>query len=349
MKDWTTDFFEYGKLDNNLVNIKDVANGIKCNCKCPECDERLIAVNRIKGEKPRPHFRHYSNINCDPKAYQETVIHYLAKQLIESKGYITLPKISFLLSDEYRKYLTEIDPEISTYQYKGYPYINKKIEPYKLKFQEIIIEKKDKQIKPDIQIIIDKKTLIIEIAYTHQVDEKKLLKIRNNNIDGIEINLSDLQKHSTPELIEKAIYSEFNDRIIWLNNEKINALLKNRKKQALEVRQYIWENSINIKTYSNMKRVYCPINRIEKKEETVLIERVCKTCDYFIDIIPVTNHDKEFFEMEKKELQELGKDTSHLVEKYGNKIYYKAGFVLCIWHKRRDLENLIKASNKKAL
>ena len=33
------------KSTDNLVYIKDVENGLKCNCYCPECKKPLIAKN----------------------------------------------------------------------------------------------------------------------------------------------------------------------------------------------------------------------------------------------------------------------------------------------------------------
>lgn len=47
------------RLTHELVNAKDVPNGLNCDCFCTMCKENLIAVNQEI--KQRAHFRHSKN------------------------------------------------------------------------------------------------------------------------------------------------------------------------------------------------------------------------------------------------------------------------------------------------
>ncbi|MBQ5523446.1 MAG: hypothetical protein IIT86_11670 [Oscillospiraceae bacterium] len=51
----------YALQNGSIVNISDVESGLKCNCVCPACGERLVAK---KGNKMMHHFAHYSDANC---------------------------------------------------------------------------------------------------------------------------------------------------------------------------------------------------------------------------------------------------------------------------------------------
>ena len=83
-----TDPIRYAIHDKTkkIVYIKNADNGLSCNCKCLECDERLEAV---QGQIREWYFRHNKNINC--KGGQETAIHKLAKQIIVDNSQIVIP------------------------------------------------------------------------------------------------------------------------------------------------------------------------------------------------------------------------------------------------------------------
>ena len=136
----------------NLVFIDDVKNGLECNCKCPSCDEKMIAKNN--GKIKDHHFAHESGHTCE--RYRETLLHIWSKEIIENEKAIRIPDNT------------------------------------KLTFKEIYIERvvKEFQLKPDIIGILQDDTEIwIEIAKSHECDESKKNKIIENNIKCLEIKV----------------------------------------------------------------------------------------------------------------------------------------------------------------
>lgn len=144
--------------DNSLAFIEDVPNGLACGCVCPCCEEPLIARN--KGKYRKKHFAHSSG--CDCSGYYETALHLLAKEIIKTEKAIMLPK------------------------YRGF-------ESQQIVFEEVEIEeRKDcSNLQPDcVGITKEGLRLHIEFFVTHPVDDYKRSKIKNGNINCIEIKIS---------------------------------------------------------------------------------------------------------------------------------------------------------------
>lgn len=68
----------YAERDGNLIHISQVDSGLACGCICPVCHTPVIAR---KGAKRRHHFAHQPGAVCNA----ETVLHYIAKNLIYQK------------------------------------------------------------------------------------------------------------------------------------------------------------------------------------------------------------------------------------------------------------------------
>lgn len=140
-----------------LVFVDDVENGVKCNCTCPSCGEKMVAKNN--GEIKDHHFAHSSGSDCD--GYKETLLHIWSKQIIEDSKMLMIPN------------------------YKNLPW-------KKLNFKHIQIEQTDKltNLKPDIiGISDDGLELWIEIFVTHKCNEDKKRLINENSINCIEIKI----------------------------------------------------------------------------------------------------------------------------------------------------------------
>jgi len=160
----------FALLNNHLVHVDEVSNGLSCGCVCPKCGDDMVAKNQ--GVMKEHHFAHYSGSECE-HGY-ETMLHILAKKVINDHKKVLLPRL-----------YASIDGEITNLLIS-----EEKIENYK----KVVLEQKISDIVPDI-IVYDNNAvpLIVEIKVTHGIDDIKLEKIKKIGISTIEIDLSEVQ------------------------------------------------------------------------------------------------------------------------------------------------------------
>ncbi|MBN1054910.1 hypothetical protein DVW05_06040 [Clostridium botulinum] len=199
-------YFVFGERDNKIIHIDEISpseNGLKCNCICPSCGEKLKA--NTLGTHNKKYFSHKGNSNCINGL--ETTMHKFAKEVIEKEKKIKIPKLI------YNKNFKEF--EIVKEQVIG--------------FDKIELEKylSDFDFKPDIIISKNDIPLIIEVAVTHKVDEEKKNKIIKSNISTIEIYLDKdkIFQLSKVELANKIINDTENK--IWIFNRLEDSKKKN--------------------------------------------------------------------------------------------------------------------------
>ena len=203
---------KYGIRNGIEYHISEVESGLKCDCICPACGERLIAK---KGEniKPQNHFAHKSQLQCE-YAY-ETSVHYEAKRILNKYKKITLAYRkpifdTFNLNDFYNK--------ASNKQKLGL------IVPKTYEINNVMLEKKLHDIVPDIICTIQGKPVIIEIAVTSKVKDEKQEKIENIGIPVIEIDLSKLDRDIDEKDLElNVIENVYNKK--WYCNSKDEDLI----------------------------------------------------------------------------------------------------------------------------
>ena len=95
--------------DGRIVGIDTVIRGLACDCICPECSGRLVAV---KGEVYRHHFRHaVDTVACI--AARETALHKFAKQVICEECSVLLPDdLGAMRSAQAEVWLDGIRPDV---------------------------------------------------------------------------------------------------------------------------------------------------------------------------------------------------------------------------------------------
>lgn len=191
---------------NELVDIYQVPTGIKCDCFCPECGERLEAKNngKIKSKllfknQKTAHFAHVSNKLC--KNAFESSIHQLAKKTLEETKTILLPK--------YVEWGVKLFDSLSC------------------SFDEIqvekIYEKNGIRIIPDVTLIKGANILFIEFYKTHSIDRTKKEKIKSLGISTIEIDLNKIILKDNIEenqLIIKDFLETSVEHKTWIFNKK---------------------------------------------------------------------------------------------------------------------------------
>ncbi|SNY41195.1 Competence protein CoiA-like family protein [Orenia metallireducens] len=208
----------FGLRDGVLIDISELTDderGLKCNCICPHCKDKLIAR---MGEKKVHHFAHY-NLECEYAL--ESSLHIFAKQVLEKKKKIRLPKVIIDFENQvYGRIFEEFYSDM---------YID---------FDQVYLEKRINDIIPDVILVKDNVELLVEIKVTHKVDEEKLDKIKKLNISTIEIDLFDIwNKESDDSYFNK---NEVRNIIIhkidskeWLYNIKA----EERKKELLRLKK----------------------------------------------------------------------------------------------------------------
>ncbi|MNK05366.1 hypothetical protein D3C87_232460 [compost metagenome] len=258
----TTDFKD-ALRDGIPVHISDVENGINCNCVCPSCEQPLIAYNNQNNKKAH-HFQHQSLSSCSN--YYETMIHYWAKEIINEHRKISVPNHIFELSDYARNYF---------YHERREKYPKEKTLAKEVEFDNILVEKYQNGIKPDLICFVKNKQIHIEIAVTHFIDEVKANKINDLNVTSLEIDLSSIDRSMQKEELRNILLSGSIEKMKWFNNK--TTVQKQESKLLIHesIRQFIVNHVKEQKTYGKNNKIYkCPL----KKSESSLSN--CKGCRY---------------------------------------------------------------------
>lgn len=242
----------YGLKDNELVTIDEVDSGLKCNCVCPQCKQRLIAR---KGEVKEHHFAHYKVTDCGKAV--ETVTHRLSKDFIKQAKFFTTPPIYFP------------GTKVTI------------IEEAQVPIDDVKLESRLGFIVPDIIIESGTKSLIVEIRVTHGVDNEKTKKIRRLNLPTVEVFAGQVIKRLYTEkkyflndaeykriLIEESAYKR------WVHNSRAEEKFKQIKN---ELKNYCEEKEVKYLKFkfndsdfdfyfdTSTKEMYyvdnCPINK----------------------------------------------------------------------------------------
>lgn len=230
----------FGLRDNKPIHISEISDqekGLKCNCICPQCGQRLIA--RLGNKKVR-HFAHH-NENCE-KAFQ-TALHIFAKEVLKKNMRIRLPELKLRYNTCYKSIE---DFGKSPYELYDYDYFDEEayenkliVKECDLYFDRISIEQRIDNIISDIVVYKNEVPLLIEVAVTHFIDEAKLKRIRELKISTIEIdlNIDDIDYYKFDRnVIEKIIIEETKQKI-WIYNRKE----EETKKKILDENKIIME------------------------------------------------------------------------------------------------------------
>jgi len=152
--------------DGERADVKDVANGLQCRCRCFDCGQTALAK---QGPKVRWHFAHYAPTNCRPTP--ESELHFFAKTLLAEKLWLWIPPVNAKAAGR-----TELISNRQRYE-----------------FSQVKVEKADGNVRPDLLLVTDRgRVLHVEIFVRHRVGPIKLEKLRDRGISSVEIDLSKL-------------------------------------------------------------------------------------------------------------------------------------------------------------
>lgn len=286
----------YGLNDDKIIHISDIKveeRGLKCNCICPNCGDNLQA--KLGHGKKTPHFAHNCN-ECDLEIAAQTALHILAKEILGTKREIVLPAYKIQL---------DYDDE-SKLESEGYNWIEIQeimnefivFNENRLKFDHVYLEKKLKNIVPDIIIEKNGRQLIIEIAVTHFVDDIKFQAIKGMNISAVEIDLSDLRNEELiRENIENVIINSTQNKK-WIHNIKYG-----EAKEKLKARNEVLKDNFDkqhklqaIAERAREKELADKQKKIDDKKQKsrVMIQNALSLENYNLEIYKRRNSIKAF-------------------------------------------------------
>lgn len=185
---------------NELVHVDSVPNGNQCGCVCPYCKKPLWAKH--DGKIMQHHFAHANDEACNVS--HESVLHQMAKEIIAEQKMVMSPEYHlekfanlyehpFENDEEYLWYEDFEDCETDDERNAFDPYWRLRfLSAQLLKFSKVAVEERDKEngIQADcIGTTDDGIQYLIEIYVTHKVDDVKLEKIRNGNMNCLEITI----------------------------------------------------------------------------------------------------------------------------------------------------------------
>ena len=239
---------KYGLKDGKLIHINDVSNGLSCGCTCPSCGEVLEAH---QGQKNQYHFKHYNVKDCNHGS--ESALHIMAKRIIADSKCVYVPNIPLKKSKSYNS------------NSKGGEYF------YNRSYIEKVITS-DLRCDVLLENIVSKwycrepfrryepNILNVEIKVTHKVDFEKRLKLYNENLETIEIDLSDFVNDFDENKIRKIITSGEKTELIYspaCRDFYAKKLLGNFEKISYDRRSHIYLKKCMC-TNSNEKTYLCP-------------------------------------------------------------------------------------------
>ena len=173
-------FLQYGVRGGKLLHISEVPSGLKCECVCSGCGDRLVAK---KGRVRQHHFSHAAGSDC-PTAV-ETALHLAAKETLAKRKEIVLPRVGirFRTYGSRRQIYSDIE--------EGPTSPDRVLAPEKRYIlTSVALEQRLGGIIPDVIAYVGERPLLIEIRVTHGIDDEKLEHIKRLDISTVEIDLS---------------------------------------------------------------------------------------------------------------------------------------------------------------
>jgi len=186
------------------TSIYEVERGLACNCRCPtpECGARLIAK---QGDVQAWHFAHESNASC--QGALESSMHIAVKRVIAQEMRMLLPPCNVLRYPDDTRLQFACPPSSGEYSVRPYRYtkqlwahegkirrcgggvISTPPHDRMFKFDAVLEEVSQGNIRPDLIAVTNGHRLYIEVAVTHPVDGEKLRKIRARGVATVQISV----------------------------------------------------------------------------------------------------------------------------------------------------------------
>lgn len=200
--------------EGELVSVMDVQRGKACDCCCPVCGEVVIAK---QGEVRVWHFAHESGSDCEGAA--EGALHLAAKQLLLNHGRVLVPSLEASVTQKL--------PDGR--QGHGHLMVPGRM----VELLEAQAEVPVGNVRPDVMASAEGRTMFIEVAVTHLVDEAKRDALKVLGVPTMEIQLDPaLLTEWTWDTLAEVVLSDPGNRA-WVYHPDQQALIKQAEAQAI--------------------------------------------------------------------------------------------------------------------
>ena len=262
--------------ERTLVHVKNVDNGIACNCICTKCGSKLKAIANLKGVpyKKVSHFAHVNETSCKG----ETLAHIEAKHIIKKEGYLWLPR----------------------YTGEG------NYDTIKVDFDKVLIEKEiieSFKYSADLWCTSKGSSIVVEIVVTHDLNEQKRKFLVENKIDTLSIYIgSSLQKeqyNDLPENFSNIVLKE--SKREWDVNEKIDLAKEEERRVELE------------KLKAEKERFEREDKELERRRKKRLLRSIGGPT--YEEIDKRKKYDEEMITERQKQIKEMIKESERKVER----------------------------------
>lgn len=215
--------------------IYEVERGLSCNCKCPICDQDLVAK---QGTERIPHFAHYFNESAEcRKGSCMSMLHRLAQEVIQEESKVMLPEYS-------KKYVQRAS----------------KLQSFDSVTLEEVCKDEVSRRRPDCigRPFNNTDSLWIEIFCCNPIKMDREEDIKRKKQYCIEIDLSDLlETEYTKDIVRERLLSNSKDRrwvchSEWDEEEKLKE--EEAKRQQEEAAKREREESIRIQEEEERKQ-----------------------------------------------------------------------------------------------
>lgn len=235
----------FGLKDDKLYEPTQVPNGKACGCVCPACKNQLVAKQKAK----TPHFAHAQDENCSRGL--ETAVHLAVKQIIAEKLMVRLPAVVW-------KNPLPRKNETKTL------YVERTIQ-----VESVALEQRVDDFIPDIVVVANNITYLVEVAVTHFINDKKQEKIDRKKIPTFEIDVSSLKSGFNLENLEKAVYTSSNYQAEWKYHPRLEELnleaAKAEKDRVAKIEEENQERERKFEVYKNLS----PDEKLQKNLKSI--------------------------------------------------------------------------------
>lgn len=207
----------YGRKNEKEVSVDDVESGLACNCTCPGCGDRLVAK---KGDIKVHHFAHYSK--PDRLSCYETMIHCLAKEIVEEERRIFLPSLRVYPTRVLRLY--PCNRATFRARCERMKLVRDIVHQGTVKTGKVLVETRMGDIIPDVACMVNGQWLLVEFHVTHRVNDEKLAKIQRLNLPAIEIDLSKVDRRILRDELRSILVHGNGARAKWIYHPRLEAV-----------------------------------------------------------------------------------------------------------------------------